>query len=149
MLSGELLREIRHRYDEGRISIYAECGGLMLMCDRLVDLSGEEHDLIGIIDGDVFMERRPVGHGYVRLRAVKDTIFAKRGDELIGHEFHHSRLRIRGEEAFAYEVMRGHGIDGKHDGIVKDRLLASYTHIHVLHNREVFLNLLFSAAELT
>jgi cobyrinic acid a,c-diamide synthase len=142
----ELLKEIRARYDRGRISIYAECGGLMLMCDKLVDLSGEEHDLIGIIDGDVFMERRPVGHGYVHLKTVKDTIFAKKGDELIGHEFHHSRLKLRGEESFAYEVMRGHGVDGKHDGIAKERFLASYTHVHVLHKRDVFLNLLLSSS---
>ncbi|RSN73124.1 cobyrinate a,c-diamide synthase [Candidatus Methanodesulfokora washburnensis] len=144
----ELLREIRSRYERGRISIYAECGGLMLMCDNLVDLNGKEHKLIGIIDGDVFMERKPVGHGYVRLKTVKDTIFAKKGDTLVGHEFHHSRLKLRGEESFAYEVIRGHGIDGRHDGIVKDRFLASYTHVHVLHNREVFLNLLLSSADI-
>ena len=142
----ELMSEIRSKYERGRMCIYAECGGLMLMCDKLVDLNGEEHDLIGIIDGDVFMERKPVGHGYVHLKTVKDTIFAKKGDELIGHEFHHSRLKLKGEESFAYEVMRGYGVDGKHDGIIKERFLASYTHIHVLHNRKVFLNLLLSSS---
>ena len=30
---------------------------------------------------------------------------------------------------FAYDVKRGHGIDGAHDGIVYKNLLASYTHL--------------------
>ncbi len=30
---------------------------------------------------------------------------------------------------FAYEVERGHGIDGRHDGIVHKNLLASYAHL--------------------
>ena len=30
---------------------------------------------------------------------------------------------------FAYDVERGHGIDGRHDGIVYKNLLASYSHL--------------------
>ena len=30
---------------------------------------------------------------------------------------------------FAYDVKRGHGIDGRHDGIVINNLLASYAHL--------------------
>ena len=35
----------------------------------------------------------------------------------------------RPDVAFAYEVERGHGIDGRHDGIVHKNLLASYAHL--------------------
>ena len=30
---------------------------------------------------------------------------------------------------FAYRVQRGHGIDGLHDGVMVNNLLASYTHL--------------------
>ena len=30
---------------------------------------------------------------------------------------------------FAYKVLRGHGVDGHHDGIVVHNLLASYSHL--------------------
>jgi cobyrinic acid a,c-diamide synthase len=30
---------------------------------------------------------------------------------------------------FAYDVERGHGIDGRHDGILYKNLLASYAHL--------------------
>jgi cobyrinic acid a,c-diamide synthase len=30
---------------------------------------------------------------------------------------------------YAYRVRRGHGVDGRHDGIVYKNTLASYTHL--------------------
>jgi cobyrinic acid a,c-diamide synthase len=47
------------------------------------------------------------------------------------HEFHYSSLS--GLESasgdFAYEVVRGTGIDGVNDGYIYKNLLASYTHM--------------------
>ncbi len=34
------------------------------------------------------------------------------------------------EIRFAFKVLRGHGLDGRRDGLCKNRLLASYTHVH-------------------
>ena len=51
-------------------------------------------------------------------------------DRCSGHEFHHSSLEnLPAGAAFAYRVQRGHGIDGKHDGVVVHNLLASYAHL--------------------
>jgi cobyrinic acid a,c-diamide synthase len=33
---------------------------------------------------------------------------------------------------YAFDVVRGHGVDGKHDGIVYKNLLACYTHFRSL-----------------
>jgi cobyrinic acid a,c-diamide synthase len=33
------------------------------------------------------------------------------------------------EPVYAYRVLRGHGVDGHHDGIVYRNLLASYSHL--------------------
>lgn len=47
-----------------------------------------------------------------------------------GHEFHHSSLEnLDPHLRFAYQVERGHGVDGRHDGIVYKNLLASYAHL--------------------
>lgn len=49
---------------------------------------------------------------------------------LRGHEFHYSSLENLGPQTrFAYRVLRGHGVDGRHDGIVVRNLLASYSHL--------------------
>ena len=47
-----------------------------------------------------------------------------------GHEFHHSSLEnLDPGVDFAYKVDRGHGIDGRHDGVLVHRVLASYAHL--------------------
>jgi cobyrinic acid a,c-diamide synthase len=49
------------------------------------------------------------------------------------HEFHYSSLdNLPADSKFAYRVMRGHGIDGKNDGLVLHNLLASYTHLRTI-----------------
>ncbi|MCA1791303.1 MAG: hypothetical protein LC667_16060 [Thioalkalivibrio sp.] len=52
------------------------------------------------------------------------------------HEFHYSALEPLDEPpVYAYRVLRGHGIDGQHDGIVHRNLLASYSHLrHTAQN---------------
>jgi tRNA 2-thiouridine synthesizing protein E len=47
-----------------------------------------------------------------------------------GHEFHYSDLvNVDPNTRFAYQVTRGHGVDGQHDGIVYRNVLASYAHL--------------------
>jgi cobyrinic acid a,c-diamide synthase len=46
------------------------------------------------------------------------------------HEFHHAALdQLDPAAPFAYRVVRGHGIDGQNDGIVKGNVLANFCHL--------------------
>ena len=46
------------------------------------------------------------------------------------HEFHYAALeRLDPATRFAYRVIRGRGIDGRHDGIVKSNVLANFSHL--------------------
>jgi cobyrinic acid a,c-diamide synthase len=108
---------------------YAECGGLMYL-SRSISWRGRCLPMVGAIPADAVMQPRPVGRGYVQLRETAAMPWAG-GDAapVRGHEFHHSSLEnIDPAVAWAYRVERGHGIDGRHDGLVIHGLLASYTH---------------------
>ena len=49
---------------------------------------------------------------------------------MVVHGFHHSHLgALPPDSRFAYHIVRGHGIDGRHDGLLTHRLLASYAHL--------------------
>jgi cobyrinic acid a,c-diamide synthase len=121
--------EIRRAAEVG-LPIYAECGGLMYLA-RSLTWHGRTRQMVGAIPGDVVMHDRPVGRGYVRLRETAAHPWPKGpGTELHAHEFHYSSLEnLPPGLPFAYEVLRGHGADGRRDGIVIGNVLASYTHL--------------------
>jgi cobyrinic acid a,c-diamide synthase len=88
--------------------------------------------MAGVIPGDVIMHERPVGRGYVRLRETGASPWDtdEPDDDIHAHEFHYSSLEnLPDGLTYAYEVLRGYGVDGKRDGIVYRNLLASYTHL--------------------
>ena len=106
---------------------YAECGGLMYLARRLT-WGEKQGKMVGVIPADVVMHERPQGRGYVRLAETAHHPWPL-GGEIAAHEFHYSALEEIGPGVeFAYRVVRGHGIDGRHDGIRYRNLLASYTH---------------------
>ena len=110
---------------------YAECGGLMYLC-RSLRWQGLHYEMTGVIPADCVMHERPQGRGYVRLRETAAMPWAgpRPDGEIAAHEFHYSALEnITEPLTFAYDVMRGAGVDGDHDGIVINNLLASYTHM--------------------
>jgi cobyrinic acid a,c-diamide synthase len=136
--NASLRRDIRD-FVEGGKPVYAECGGLMYLA-RSIEWRGERREMVGVIPGDAVMHEKPVGRGYVRMRETGQHPWPTAGGgEVVrrAHEFHYSSLDNleRGREiAFAYEVERGTGIDGRNDGIIYKNLLASYAHFRSLRD---------------
>jgi cobyrinic acid a,c-diamide synthase len=127
-----LCAELRAAIDSG-LPAYAECGGLMYLA-RGIDWNGRRAEMVGALSADIVMHARPVGRGYVHLRETGPGLWPapQPGEaELIrAHEFHYSSVEnLAPDVQFAYDVERGHGIDGRHDGIVHKNLLASYAHL--------------------
>lgn len=128
-----LRQAIRTAAEEG-LPIYAECGGLMYLGRKII-WDGREYDMCGVLPFDVVMEKGPEGHGYTLMRSLTGNPYFTAGKEIKGHEFHHSRLvNIDPGIKFAYKVIRGHGIDGEHDGILYRNTFAAYNHIHAIAN---------------
>jgi cobyrinic acid a,c-diamide synthase len=116
---------------EKGLPTYAECGGLMYLA-RSIEWNGKRSPMVGAIAGDVVMHKKPVGRGYVRLRPTAEHPWrgAEPGGEIPAHEFHYSSIEhLPPGTRYAYEMSRGHGVDGRHDGIVYKNLLASYSHL--------------------
>ena len=116
---------------EAGLPTYAECAGLMYLC-RAIRSQGRRYEMVGVIPAEVELSRRPEGHGYVEVKVMAENPWFSTGLVLHGHEFHHSRLIAEELLPTAYQVRRGHGIDGHVDGIFYKNMLASYTHLHVL-----------------
>lgn len=111
--------------------VYAECGGLMYLC-RQLHWNDRSADMCGVLKAEVAMHAKPQGRGYVRLRETGASPWpdAVGQGELSAHEFHHSAVVSPDPGwTYAYQVLRGAGVDGRHDGIVHNQLLASYAHL--------------------
>jgi len=125
--NASLRDDIAAAIDAG-LPAYAECGGLMYLA-RSLRWQGRVCRMVGAIPGDAVMHERPVGRGYVRLQPTAGHPWAAPG-EVLAHEFHHSSLdHLPSGQHYAYRVARGHGIDGRNDGLLHRNLLASYAHL--------------------
>ncbi|MFA7429245.1 MAG: cobyrinate a,c-diamide synthase [Rhodospirillaceae bacterium] len=123
---------IRDHLRDG-LPCYAECGGLMYL-SRSITWHGERFAMVGAVPADTVMNERPRGRGYVRLRptdaAVPWRVDPAPDGAIRAHEFHYSALEhIDGPQTFAYDVERGDGVDGHHDGLVIGNTVAGYTHM--------------------
>ena len=96
--------------------------------------------MVGAIPADAVMHSRPMGRGYVLLRETGKGLWPLSNSdnkpvEVRAHEFHYSSLEnLDPDLEFAYDVLRGTGIDGHHDGIVYKNVLACYVHMRDLAN---------------
>jgi cobyrinic acid a,c-diamide synthase len=131
-----LKRDIRNAIESG-IPAYAECGGLMYL-SRQLRWGERVGEMVGVIPGDTVMHDKPQGRGYAKLRetGLAPWPLTRPGSdpaEIPAHEFHYSSLdNLPNGLTFAYEMKRGHGLDGRHDGIVHKNLLACYCHLRDL-----------------
>ncbi|VAX14396.1 Protein similar to cobyrinic acid a,c-diamide synthetase clustered with dissimilatory sulfite reductase [hydrothermal vent metagenome] len=118
---------------ENGLPAYAECGGLMYLTRR-IHWGDESHEMVGVIPADTRMYKTPQGRGYIQLTETANHLWpsltdTKKPHIIPGHEFHYSALENSANLTFAYQVVRGTGIDGQNDGIVYKNLLANYAHL--------------------
>jgi len=110
-------------------AVYAECGGLMVLCSSIE--AGQRRSMAGVFPCSAVLTSGRQGLSYVRAVGTEDNPFFP-GCQVRGHEFHYSRLAPLPMGPFGYEMERGTGIDGSHDGLVFRRVLGSYMHQHAL-----------------
>ncbi|MDG2354272.1 MAG: cobyrinate a,c-diamide synthase [Gammaproteobacteria bacterium] len=123
-----LLSDIKIKIEAG-LPTYAECGGLMYL-SRQITHQGKTHKMVGVIKADTLMTPKPIGRGYVQLAPTEQHPWGKVSEKIYAHEFHYSKLEnIDPKTHYAYEVLRGVGVDNKHDGILTHNLLATYSHL--------------------
>ena len=122
------LKSSVRRFIERGSYLYAECGGLMYLTNSII-YNNNEYEMTGVIDASTIMLSKPVGHGYASARVIKDTPIASRGTELRGHEFHYSKIILKGNYDLVLEYERGVGVNGR-DGFLINNAYAHYLHIH-------------------
>lgn len=126
--NNHLLQQLKHLIQSG-IPTYAECGGLMYLCEQLVDLQQQTWSMVGIIPSTVTMGAK-LTLGYRKAIALQDSSLVAAKQTTIGHEFHHSKLifeapypqwELQGFHQSSFKLTEGWNIKHLH---------ASYLHLH-------------------
>lgn len=125
-----MLESISTAIEQG-LPVYAECGGLMYL-SRYICWNDDSANMAGVFPFGVSMQERPSGRGYIQIDTTTGMPWPdiSPGTVIKGHEFHYSKVDGDvGQVDYVYDVKRGHGIDGIHDGVVYRNVLASYAHL--------------------
>ncbi len=143
LMENETMREsILDAHNNGTI-IYGECGGMMYLLEKLIDCDGRSFKMCGVLSGSSRMENKRQGLGYIIAEATCDNVICKSGDTFRAHEFHWSKLLdVPDDTVFAYKTRKSNGKKSGYDGISRQNVLASYTHVHFSSNPELAENML-------
>jgi cobyrinic acid a,c-diamide synthase len=114
-----LLADVRRQVDGG-LTAWAECGGLLWLCD---DLDGRP--MAGAIAASGRMTQR-LSLGYRDAVTAGPTPLGPAGTRLRGHEFHYSSTEPAGD---VFELTGRHG--PVRSGFGSPSCLASYLHVHL------------------
>lgn len=121
------------------LPIVAECGGLLLLGRSLHDSDDRPHAMAGVLP---FSARRgSLTLGYREAEARRDGLLMRRGERLIGHEFHRWQLQPAvdaavsdGEPVVASQLglwqLEGWGWPRRPEGWTNATLHASWLHLH-------------------
>jgi cobyrinic acid a,c-diamide synthase len=118
------------------IPTYAECGGLMYLCEKLVDFDQQTWPMVGILPATAVMGGS-LTLGYRRAIALKDSLLFNAGKIVWGHEFHRSHLTCLPQEPL-FQLQKFSSNDSVAlEGWQFNQLHASYLHLHFGSDRAI------------
>lgn len=147
--ANEAMRQSVKRAIESEMPVYAECGGLMYLCDSIEDLQGDVHKMCGIFPYPSKMTKRLQRFGYVDVEIESGTILSEEKEVARAHEFHRSLVVHDDVWDFKYAVNRAR--EGERHTVWKCGLkykncLAAYAHVHFHTNPKLAENFVKSCS---
>ena len=112
------------------LPVFGAGGGLMALGESMTVATGESYGMAGVLPVSTHLCERPVASDHVGVRAREDCLLAPAGDTRRGHEFHLSSATPALDARYAFEMVRGAGVDGVNDGLYEYRTLGTYAHFH-------------------
>ena len=136
LFQNRLAREAVLRALQLGMPTYAECGGLMYLCQQIVDFEGKSWSMVGAIPTTAVMDSR-LTLGYRQATALQDSPLLSAGAVVWGHEFHRSRL----SEMPTQPLFQTRGYDPQSsatlEGWRSHHVHASYIHLHFGGHSEI------------
>ena len=98
--AGRFGAALRRSAERGAV-VYGECGGYMVLGERLVDGDGVSHRMVGLLPVETSFESPRLNLGYREVALAGDGVFGRRGARFRGHEFHFASVLTQAPAAAA------------------------------------------------
>ena len=85
--AGRVRSALRRSAERGAV-VYGECGGYMVLGERLVDGDGVSHRMAGLLPVETSFASPRLSLGYREVALARDGVFGREGTRFRGHEFH-------------------------------------------------------------
>lgn len=118
-----------HKTIQAGIPTYAECGGLMYLCQHLTDFENKTWNLVGAIPAQSVMSPR-LTLGYRHAKVLHSNFLLNPKETIWGHEFHRSQLSPLPPQPLFQLTGLSPDFSPHHEGWGNLQLHASYLHLH-------------------
>ncbi|MHC9061225.1 cobyrinate a,c-diamide synthase [Nitrospira sp. CMX1] len=130
LASNRPMKSAIQRFGEQGGTIYAECGGMMYLTQSMRDFDGCLHEMVGLFPAEATMQRTGMTLGYRSIEVVQSCVIGPAGLTARGHEFHYSTISPKGSLAYVCTSTDAQGASKGADGMVTNKTLGLYTHLH-------------------
>ena len=115
------------RFAETR-PVHGECGGYMVLGERLEDAAGRHHPMTGLLGHATSFAKRKLHLGYRTARLLADGALGRGGASIRGHEFHYASLTSAGSDAPFAEITDSEGRALEKAGGRRGRVTGTFFH---------------------
>lgn len=128
--NNSMKQSVKAAIDDG-VPCIAECGGFMYLHEIMCDITGQEYEMVGVIEGECAKTDTLQRCGYIEIEAVVDNVFCKAGEKIRAHEFHSYDSENNGSDFIAKKNDTSWGC-----AHANENLFAGYPHIHFYANKK-------------
>lgn len=119
-------RDGMHEAAERGALIYGECGGYMVLGERLEDAQGMSHPMLGLLPLATSFADRKLHLGYRRLTPLGDLPWRV---PLSAHEFHYATIIGEGDADRLFDAEDAAGVPLGPAGLRRGNIMGSFAHV--------------------
>jgi len=126
--AGRFLAALRHCAERGAV-VYGECGGYMVLGERLVDGEGVSHRMAGLLPVETSFESPRLSLGYREVELAEDGVLGRMGDRFRGHEFHFASVLAQAPAPALFQTFNAEMAPLGDAGLRVGGVMGSFVHL--------------------
>ena len=126
--AGRFRAALRRHAERGAV-VYGECGGYMVLGDRLVDADGIAHRMTGLLPVETSFESPRLHLGYREVVLARDGVLGPGGSRFRGHEFHFASVLSRPSPTALFQIFDAELEPLGDTGLQAGNVMGSFVHL--------------------